>query len=522
MKFIFRRRMTKIVIRCWVWWLNWILKYRLRNYKQEQIILAQRYTIANSKIETYSDAMRVRISDLASACQETKNFAWTSGTMNKPKQIFYSKHRLRKLQRIYIEQVVLAYNHLGLDKPAFYFFTSMSVDNSVSNLLCREPLSRILANLVLSDSIIFLPEIAQLVGKYRQETLHLAILLLSQPSLLATANPSSIYILVEQARVDWDTVRRQLAEIFKEPWVTELRKKLGLEVDPRMKRVKQLIEQPQVPQIQELFPELKVIYCWDGGYVQPFIDNVKSQFAPVSLQFFPMFSLSTETVAYLIYPEMSTQGGLPIYPGVCYEFLSVDQSVDEANILKPWELKEGNQYTMLVSDAYGLRRYHTEDVFQCLGFRNDTPILRFIGRAGLNYSFTGEKITDQQLLEVYERVRDNKNQEIALTCFPKLNQGSVPGYVFICITDKNPDALTGISADMFDQMLMQINKEYESKRKSNRLAKPEFVVQNYKQFVNQLSRYNHCSVGTSSAQFKVLPLYKIFWEDLYERKESVS
>ena len=370
--------------------------------------------------------------------------------------------------------------------------------------------------------IVFLPEIAQLAGKYRQEILHLAMLLLSQPSLLATANPSSIYILVEEIRVDWNTVRQQLAEIFKEPWVTALRKKLGPDVDLRMNDVKQFIGQPQSQQIQKLFPELKIIYCWDGGYVQPFIDNVKSQFVPMVLDFFGMFSLSTETVAYLVYPRLSTKGGLPIYPGVCYEFLPVHQAIDEANILKPWELQEGHQYTMLVSDAYGLRRYHTEDVFQCLGFRNDTPILRFIGRAGLSYSFTGEKVTDKQLLEVYERVRDHKIQEIALTCFPKLNQGSVPGYVFICITDKNFDTLTNISADMFDQMLMQINKEYESKRKSNRLAKPEFIVQNYKQFVNQLSRYNHCSVGTSSAQFKVLPLYKIFWEDLYERKEQVS
>ncbi len=523
MKFIFHRKITRIVIRCWVWWLYWILEYRLLRYRREQTMLAQRYEISNSKIETYSDVIRIRISDLASVCREAKDFAWTSGTMNKPKQIFYPKHRLRKLQRIYIEQVVLAYKYLGLDKPAFYFFTNMSADNSVSNLLCREPLPRILANLVLSDSIVFMPEIAQLTSKYRQETLHLAMLLLSQPSLLATANPSSIYILMEQVRTDWSAVGQQLAKIFQELWVTELRKKLGPDVDLRMKRVKQLINQPQSPQIQELFPELKVIYCWDGGYVQPFIDNVKSQFAPISLQFFPMFSLSTETVAYLIYPGISTQGGLPIYCGVCYEFVSTGLSINEANILKPWELKEGYQYTMLISDAYGFKRYHTEDIFECLGFKYNTPILQFIGRIGLNYSFTGEKITDKQLLQVYQNIRDViKISEIAFTCFPKLNQGSVPGYVFVCIMDKDTTGLlTDISAEMIDQALMEINEEYTSKRKSNRLAKPEIVVQNYKQFVDKLRNYNHCSVETSSAQFKVLPLYKIFWEDLNERKEQL-
>ena len=522
MSAILRQKMTRIIIRCWVWWLYWILEQRLRRYKQEQIMLVQRYGIANGKIETYSDALRVRVLNLASACQEEKYFAWTSGTLNKPKQVFYPKHRLRNLQRTYIEQVVLAYDYLQLNKPAFYFFTSMSADNSVSNLLCKEPLPPILIKWVLSDSIVYMPQIAQLTGKYRQQILHLAMLLLSRPSLLATANPSSIYILVEQVRSDWKTVRQQLSEILKEPWVLELRKKLGPDVDVRMKQVEQLINQPQPPLIQELFPELKVIYCWGGGYVQPFIDNVRNQFALSSLRFFSMFSLSTETVAYLMYPKISQQGGLPVYPGVCYEYLSLNKSFDEVNILKPWELTEGHQYVMLVSDAYGLSRYNTEDVFKCLGFKQDTPVLHFIGREGLNYSFTGEKVTDKQLLQVYENVRVNIGiSEAAFTCFPKLNQGSVPGYVFVCISDNSgTKTMTAISAEMLDQVLMQINEEYASKRKSNRLVKPEFIVQSYKQFVDKLRNYNHCSIGTSSAQFKILPLYKLFWEDLHEGKDQ--
>jgi len=524
MRFIFQSQFNRIAIQCWIGWVYLTLKYQLSRYKDEQTRLAQRYDIANSKIETYSDTMRVRISDLASRCLEEKNFAWTSGTMNKPKQIFYPKHRLRKLQKTYIEQVVLAYSYLGLNRPAFYFFTSMSADNSVSNLLCKEPLPRVLENWILSDSIVYIPAIAQLTSKYRQEILHLAMLLLSQPSLLATANPSSIYILVEKVRTDWDSSRQQLAEFLKEPHIVELlRKKLGSDVDVRLKRAKQLIAQSQAPEIQELFPELKAIYCWDGGYVQPFIDNVRNQFVPMALQFFPMFSLSTETVSYLIYPHISTQGGLPIYPEICHEFLPVDLSINEENILKPWELKVGHQYTMLVSDAYGLKRYHTEDMFECLNFKDSTPVLRFIGRIGLSYSFTGEKITDKQLLKTYESIRDKfKIPEIAFTCFPRLNQGSVPGYVFVCITDKDTASpLRDISAETIDQTLMEMNQEYASKRNSNRLIKPELVVQSYKQFVDKLRNYNHCSVGTSSAQFKILPLYKMFWEDVNQERSSV-
>jgi len=227
--------------------------------------------------------------------------------------------------------------------------------------------------------------------------------------------------------------------------------------------------------------------------------------------------MSTETVAYLIYPRFTLEGGLPLSPGVCYEFLVSGQDTIEGNLLKPWALESGKHYSMVVSDAYGLKRYHTEDLFECAGFKKHTPILRFLGRVGLNYSFTGEKITDQQLLHVYENVRQTaKMANGVFTCFPKRNEGGIPGYVFVCITQDSTSS--AMVAEMFDRALMEVNEEYASKRKSERLTKPEIVFANYETIMARLVSSDRRYADANPSQFKPLPLYRVFWDTLTDGK----
>lgn len=67
-----------------------------------------------------------------------------------------------------------------------------------------------------------------------------------------------------------------------------------------------------------------------------------------------------------------------------YEFLHEGEL--SGDLLKPWELQSGKRYGMVVSNRYGLARYDTEDLFLCSGTVHDTPIITFVGRAGLQHS----------------------------------------------------------------------------------------------------------------------------------------
>lgn len=492
-----------------------LLRIRLTRYQRDQEALARRYGLEGYEPEPYNAATRKRILECAKKHREPKHFAWTSGTTHEPKQIFYPRCRIRALQQTYVTQAILAHRHAGLGRPAFYFLTSMAPDRSVSGLLSREPLPWWLARTILCDSIIYVPSVAQLIDRYPQDALHLTLLLLSAPVLIAMANPSSLYLILDNTQRDWDRVRSQVNCILAEDWIREFRRRMGPAIRSREIRARQLLTSSTRPSMKELLPELRMLYCWEGGYVQPFIDNLKQQLQDIEPLFRPMFSMSTETVAYLIHPDVSLDGGLPIYPGVCYEFIPVGHDIVARNLLKPWKLQVGRQYLMVVSDAYGLKRYQTNDLFRCVGFRHETPLLRFQGRSGLGYSFTGEKITDWQLLEVYERIRRKADiVGAAFTCFPKLNKGSVPGYVFVRVINAQSGQADSITAAMFDQMLIEINEEYASKRKSGRLAHPEAITHSYEQLVSKLMRSDPRYSGTSLAQFKPLPLYPVFWEDL--------
>ncbi len=509
-----RRRMVQGIIHCWVEGLYLLLHVRLAGYKRRQKVLAERYGLAGCQPEPYGEITQRRIQGLAAASQEPANFAWTSGTTHRPKQIFYPKSRIRALQLTSVEQMALAYQSIGVGRPAFYFLTSMMPDHSVSSLLAHEVLPKVLAEYILPYSVVCVPEAEALGDRYSPHALHLAAMLLSGPVLIAMANPSALSVLLENIQQDWQPLRAEITGILKEAAWFSFRQRMGPSIDDREARVRKLLALEQCPSTQALFPKLRIVYCWHGGYVQPFIDTLRRQLADIPVTFFPMFSMSTETVAYLVYPRITLQGGLPIYPGVCYEFLPVGQPMTEANLLKPWQLEQRRCYSMVVSDAYGLKRYHTEDAFECLGFKRHTPILRFLNRVGLNYSFTGEKITDQQLLEVYDTVRQTAEvPRVAFTCFPKLNRGGVPGYVFVCLA-ANTTPRSHLSAESFDQALMQVNEEYAGKRKSGRLAKPELVIHSYELLVTKLMRSDPRYAGASPAQFKPLPLYPVFWENL--------
>ena len=504
------------VIRCWLGGLDALRYLRLATYRHDQEALARRYGVEGLEPEPYSESMRRRILERAASCRGPKEFAWTSGTTREPKQVLYPRRRLRQLQQAYVAQAILAYRHAGLGRPAFYFLTSMAPDRSISGLLAREPLPWWLARYILCDSIIYEPAVARLADRYPPDALHLMLLLLSAPALIAMANPSSLDIILQRAQRDWDRIRTQVKSILAEDgWLPAFKKRRGATVGLREARVKQFLEWPSCPTVKDLLPELKMVYCWQGGYVQPFLENLKARLADLQPIFRPMFSMSTETVAYLIHPRVSTTAGLSVYPGVCYEFIPADHEATARHLLKPWQLRAGQRYLMVVSDAYGLRRYLTNDVFECDDVRGQTPLLRFLGRAGLSYSFTGEKITDQQLVEVYETIRQTAQLPGAVfVCFPKLNAGDVPGYVFVCAAEATHPSAAALSADRFDEALIQVNEEYASKRASGRLAKPEVVFCGYEELVAKLVRSDSRYRGTSPAQFKPLPLYQTAWESL--------
>lgn len=508
-------RFVNLAIGFWVRWLYLRLRVRLANYERNQRALARRYQLDGVAPEPYGQATRQRILYLADLSADEKQFAWTSGTTREPKQIYYPARRAKRVQRTLMEQVLLAYDYAKLERPSFYLLTSMTPDKSWSSLFIRRSFPPLVNRLLLSGSILFVPRAAELVGRFSQSSVHIALWLLAEPAFVVTANPSSLYIILEQVHTEWERIRDEVRQILAEKGINDLRQSIPGSDEERQVKIKRILNAAAPPTVQELLPALRVIYCWNGGYVQPFIDNLKTLLDGYAVKFLPMFSVSTETVAFQMYPGVSTDGGLPVYPGNCYEFVAAGEEMKAGSVLKPWELEVGKEYVMIVSDDFGLKRYSTEDLFQCRGMHGHTPVLHFVGRVGLRYSFTGEKITAEQLLDMYDAVRKELGLPGALlTCFPKLNRGGLPGYVFVYCAMDGEALPEGLDAKDLDMRLKEMNVEYAAKRNSGRLAPPELVRESYGRLTTRIRESNPRYQGSNPAQFKLLPLYKVMWEDL--------
>lgn len=485
----------------------------LAGYRSRQIALAGKFCVDQASPQLYTAATRASVLQQAERCREPWDFAWTSGTMSEPKQILYPASRVRSLADHLVDQVFLATEACDVTSPRFFFLNTFSSDRSLSALLARACPSSKVALEVLEDYLAFRLAAVKLAPRYSTLALNWALLWSLRPTVLTTVNPSSLCMLLRNGRALWAGLRGQVQQILAEDdWqaVFEARDLVAI----RSEVLDWLSATLDPPTPNQMLPHLELIYCWQGGYVRPFVDQLRQVLSPRQPCLAPMFSLSTEVIAASIFPHLSREAGLPISPECCYEFLPRDEEPVAANLLRPWELVPGEEYRMVVSDAYGLIRYDTNDIFRCAGHVGDAPLIDFVRRHGLNYSFTGEKLTDCHLQQAYAEVAQaNGLSGAAWTCFPCRGAGSLPGYLFVLLSSQgalNCDQ----TARQLDDALCRINSEYASKRATDRLAAPTLITMPVEALTAKLVRALPHTAAANPAQFKLLPLYTLLWEDV--------
>ena len=238
--------------------------------------------------------------------------------------------------------------------------------------------------------------------------------------------------------------------------------------------------------------------------MQPFLERIEAHLPPERYRLIPMYSMSTETVETISHFERGTIAFLPLAPRVLYEFVEEGFADPQRNLRTPDQLKAMQSYSMVVSDAFGLRRYQTEDVFLCNGSVRGLPDLRFLRRRNLEYSFTGEKVSSEQINLVLQKLRE-EDETIGLhgflTCIPSHPGGEpFPHYKLVLVGG----TVHGGLADRCDVLLQQVNAEYKNKREDGRLGAMRFVSLSFADFIRV----------APEGQFKFLPLYRRTWEEM--------
>jgi len=314
--------------------------------------------------------------------------------------------------------------------------------------------------------------------------------LAAEVTFLCTANPSSIAKLCEFAQENADDLIRDVRDgtLKSELELSDEQRELvlgGCSPEPERARALEEMRARRDGKLLpgDFWPELELIGCWKGGTVGAHVQRFGEWFDPDEK--------SPKAVRDWGYLSSEARGSIPLTDegagGVLcvgtnvYEFVEVDQldadpdSPDKWTLLGAHELDSQRDYYVILTTTGGLYRYDINDVVRVEGFYNEAPIITFQRKGRGMTSITGEKVSDQHVIEAVTKAAAEAGVQVAH--FRALADAEAARYVFQVEPEGELSEAQGrtlIAA--VERELASQNLEYQSKRKSQRLQAPELHV----------------------------------------------
>ncbi|WP_460205149.1 GH3 auxin-responsive promoter family protein [Scytonema sp. NUACC21] len=316
----------------------------------------------------------------------------------------------------------------------------------------------------------------------------------SDVRIIVAVNPSRLTALARSLADDTEWI---ICELYKRV-ITKDKAKL-------LDNIVQTCQRPLVP--KDLWPNLSLISCWNSAsakFYQPWLQEL---YPEVSL--IPFSTTSTEGIVTMPVDSHPSAGPLAVNQGI-HEFVEVKDLTDSSAIhpfsetLLYKDLEVGKTYRLVMTQANGLYRLDIGDAYKVVGWVGKSPRLEFVGRVGFHSSFTGEKLSED---DVYSAVAKAFHQ---LSGF---GTSTLPLFTCIPVWDKPPgytlavewnDCLKNVSVEKFEffaeEAMQKINCEYAYKRQTERLRQVKMLPlkeRAFNQIVDELSKR-----GASLSQIK--------------------
>lgn len=515
---------VRSVISYGVWLLGLLMtviqELRIARFHQQQQRLRSKYRISSeTAVLSYGSEVSAQLDATAANTRGPLQFAMTSGSTGYPKRIIFTRRRLRRLKLTFTDFFVRCCWAFSIRHTSLYVFSSLASDQSLTSMLLDEKrLPSYFSTLQAPYRIQCQPALRLLVSAYGATAVRLWILAISNPGVLYSTNPSTLSTFLDDLATKWHSSSKLVRDWHNKPHTFERsvhRIARRLRARGMAERIEVIAKSEKPLSLELCAPRVSTYICWTGGYVRPFLDRLTKYLPPDRYRLIPMYSMSTETVETIGYTRNGFLAFVPLAPGVLCEFIAERKEDLPSNVLRPDQLETGHTYSLVVSDNYGLRRYQTGDLFMCAGKVLGLPDLRFLRRKDLEYSFTGEKLTEQQVNTAFQALRADIHELIDadfLTCVPSHpTDETVPHYKLVIITERlnGSTSRSDEISERCDQLFAEINCEYKEKRESGRLGQVRLVRMELGDFIRRIKGANEDSW---EAQFKFLPLYRQTWE----------
>jgi hypothetical protein len=218
---------------------------------------------------------------------------------------------------------------------------------------------------------------------------------------------------------------------------------------------------------QTLWPNLQAVATWMGGSCKLLIPKLRT-LLDNKTKIIELGYLSSEFRGSLVVDVINNKC-IPTFHENFFEFAELEDWDNKTQrFLTLEQIEPGKQYYVIITAQNCLYRYFINDIIEVTGLFNNTPTIEFIQKGKGITNITGEKLSEQQLIEALDRLK--KELETPFDFFIMLaNPEELQYTLYIEIP---PQA--SLEKNLETQ-LSRLNIEFEAKRKSSRLNPTQVI-----------------------------------------------
>ncbi len=351
------------------------------------------------------------------------------------------------------------------------------------------------------------------ITDYKARNHAFLVFALSQPvSVATTVNPSTLVMLAHMLNEKKEELLEDLARGTLnhagaiEADILQLLKRRLRPCPEKAKSLRKIVKHEGALLPVHAWPSLLGINTWHGGSAPFYLDQLSALWGNVPRR---CLGLRASEGTFTIPLADNTASGVLAVCSHVLEFTEGEETPEpDTPTLLAHELEVGKTYRLITTTSGGFYRYDMGDIIRVTGRRANTPEAEFRHRAGNVLSITGEKITEDQVVDLMAGIEKQFSCINGFTVTLELTEQ--PRYL-LAVELKNLACDTGKLLHMFESELRKCNPEYAEKRDSGRLDHPSLIL------LKQGSYQNHraflLSQGKPDGQIKPPHLVKPFGKD---------
>ncbi|WNO11152.1 GH3 auxin-responsive promoter family protein [Teredinibacter sp. KSP-S5-2] len=347
------------------------------------------------------------------------------------------------------------------------------------------------------------------------ETRYYCILLLGMAAenvtMLSSTNPSTLSLLGEKGNQHRDELIEDIrygrlnARWQLEPHIRQL---VESRLTPNPERADYLLsciekDPDSLLRPKHYWRDLVVVACWTGGNSQVFLDRMHQWYGQVNIK--DLGYLASEIRGSVPLDINKSEGVLTVDENF-FEFVEEGEStLYNENYKLINQLEVGKRYRLFFTNRGGLYRYDINDIIQVKGFFNGIPKIDFIQKGKGVTSITGEKLYEQQVLDVMNRAAEAVGVKVVY--FQMQARVELSRYDLFCEFERpvvNEDITLREFIETVELFMREMNLEYKTKRDSLRLSPMQLHVLGENSF--ESFRKWRVENGVREAQIKNVPL----------------